>query len=138
MDLAIAWTQSNYQGRFIQVLINQGDGTFVDETKARIPSQVGFGDTGWWYKFIELTDADQDGDLDLLTHVWENSVVFENDGSAEFKPSTTLLPLPRTGWYWYALADVDGDGHKDLVANVPPLSGLYSAAFAVSLWSPCP
>jgi hypothetical protein len=138
LDLAISWTKYNYLGRYLQVLINQGDMTFSDETQTRIPSQGDFGETYLWFKFIELTDADQDGDLDLLTHVLEESVIYENDGSGVFEPSTSLLPNPSSGWYWYTLADVDGDGHRDFIADVPPANTDFSAAFAVGLWSPCP
>jgi hypothetical protein len=42
-----------------------------------------------------LTDADEDGDLDLLTHPdgHMKTAVYENDGSGNFNPSSTLLPI---------------------------------------------
>jgi len=120
------------------VLINQGDATFRDETQTRIPSQLEFGDTIYWFKFIELTDADEDGDLDLLTHTNgnEDQVVFENDGIGVFEPSRSLLPISPNGQY--TLADINGDGHKDIVMAVRSVTEGFPSAFAIGLRIVCP
>jgi hypothetical protein len=118
LDLLIAWTKGDpsYQGRYIQVLMNDGDATFTDETQARLPSQ-GFEDTNWWFKFIEITDADEDGDSDILTHAAMDQIIYANDGTGHFVISNSLIPIPPISTY--ALSDLDGDGHKDFVAFVP-------------------
>lgn len=118
LDLLISWTKGDpsYQGRYIQVLMNDGDATFTDDTEARLPPQS-FEDTYWWFKFVELTDADEDGDLDILTHVWMDQAVYLNDGAGNFAPSTSTLPILPISWY--GLADFDADGHEDLVSVAP-------------------
>jgi hypothetical protein len=136
MDLVLSWTKGDpfYQGRYIQVLINNGDATFTDETDARLPPQS-FEDTYWWFRAVELTDPDEDGDLDILTHVVMDQVVYENDGMGHFTVSNSLLPLPPIGHY--ALSDFDGDGHKDLIAIVPGASD-ETAAFSIAWRTSCP
>jgi hypothetical protein len=62
LDLVFSWTPEETAGRYLQVLINQGDATFIDESATRIPTQEGMQDSVYFFKFIELTDADEDGD----------------------------------------------------------------------------
>jgi len=135
LDLLISWTKGDpfYQGRYIQVLMNKGDATFLDETQARLPPQS-FEDTYWWYKSIDLADADEDGDLDILPWSWMDHMVYENDGAGRFKASSTLLPVPPISTY--SLTDFDGDGHKDLVSVVPSDTD-DSEAFSVAWRTTC-
>lgn len=135
-DLLISWTKGDpsYKGRYIQVLINDRDGMFSDKTLSRMPPQP-YVDTIWRFKFIELADVDEDEDLDILTHVFMDQAVYLNNGEGTFALSTSALPIPPISWY--ALADVDGDGHKDLVSSVPgTIEG--SEAFSVGRWLACP
>jgi len=120
-DLLISWTKGNpsYMGRYIQVLMNDHDGTFTDETQSRLPPPP-YLEANWWSKFTELVDVDEDGDLDILAHValyWAvaNQPVYLNDGAGHFAPSTSALPLLPNSLC--ALTDLDADGHRDLVCK---------------------
>jgi hypothetical protein len=122
-DLLIAWTKGDpfYMGRYIQVLINQGDGAFTDETQSRLPPQA-YVEEGSWFKFVELVDVDEDGDLDILTHVssywaYPDQPIYLNDGTGHFAPSASALPLLPLSWY--ALIDIDSDGHRDIISKGP-------------------
>ena len=94
-DLLFAFTHSSpfYEGRAIQVLINNGDGTFHDESAQRLGLQE---DTGNWIKYIRLADTNGDCNLDIFpafngTH--GNEVRnYTNDGTGHFTRQTTGLP----------------------------------------------
>jgi hypothetical protein len=86
-DLVMAATRGNpfYEGAWLQVLINNGDGTFRDETSARLPQDPS--NQNQWIAFPQLVDVNGDGKLDLLTTDGPNglSPAFLNDGSGNFK-----------------------------------------------------
>jgi len=68
-DLLILFTKrapNYYQGRWIQILINNGDGTFHDETSSRYP-QVDNNFT--WFISLQLLDIDGNGFLDVVGQV---------------------------------------------------------------------
>lgn len=118
MDLLIAFTKSNpfYVGRWIQVLINNGDGTFRDETAARLPQSD---NSANWIKFLELVDIDGDGNPDLATRLAEGNgespPFYLNDGNGVF----TALP-PGFGNIFqnlYVMLDIDGDGGRDFLTS---------------------
>jgi hypothetical protein len=89
-DLVMAETKGNpfYEGAWLQVLINNGDGTYHDETSTRLPQNAS--NTQQWIAFPQLVDVNGDGKLDLLTHFdgGTNAVssAFLNDGTGDFKP----------------------------------------------------
>jgi hypothetical protein len=77
-----------YLGANLQVLISNGDGTFRDETKARLPNEPGANVR--WIAFPQLIDLNGDGKLDLVTHLdgypTPPSPAYLNDGDGNFKP----------------------------------------------------
>ena len=87
-----------------------GDPRFVDVTRGAAPGLDETGlvtDAAW-------TDADSDGDLDLVVvGEWMPVTVWTNDGG-RFAPA----PIDGTAGIWggVAPADIDGDGDTDLVA----------------------
>ena len=85
--LANAPSDSSLTGAWLQVLINNGDGTFSDETSTRLAGQHDNSDH--WIAFPQLIDLNGDGKLDLLTHFDGSaglSPAFLNQGTGVFAP----------------------------------------------------
>jgi hypothetical protein len=101
--------------------LNNGDGTFTDATAA---SGVGIADrisVG-----AAFADVDNDGDVDLfVTTVKGGNVLFENDGSGNFKDISALAGVGHVGHSSGAVFfDYDNDGLLDLyVTNI----GMYTS-----------
>jgi hypothetical protein len=113
-DLFVVWTKQQpfYRGRWIQVLVNNGNGTFRDDTSAHLPQSDNLDQ---WFKFLVLSDADGDGDLDLFAKSsWWTvaSPLFVNGGDGRFSESGLGFVLGGM----HALLDVDKDGGRDLIA----------------------
>jgi len=103
------------------LFMNDGTGTFTDETDARIPA---FGNN---YEFAPI-DLDGDGFLDLVTindgvdtgrGLAEH--VFRNDGTGTFEDMTDAWwgPDANTGWddNGVVAIDVDSDGDADFLVG---------------------
>ena len=94
-DLLFAFTHSSpfYEGRAIQVLINNGDGTFHDESAQRLGLQE---DTGNWINYLRLADTNGDCSLDIFPAfngiTATKSATILNDGTGHFTRQTTGLP----------------------------------------------
>src|ERR1035437_6491237 len=121
MDVVLTET-SNYQDACIQILINDGNGNFTDQTTVRggnVLSQVG---GGRWYSWTFIIDVNGDGYPDLVLAPFSSTpqtpnLVLLNEGSGFFtstpvdffpinrgqggavKPASYLIPV-----------DVRGDG----------------------------
>jgi hypothetical protein len=104
-------------GRWIQILINKGDGTFRDQTQTRLPQRD---NSASWIKSIRLIDLNGDGALDMATAVvpssppWDEPPPFYlNDGRGNFTP---LPPGLNTGaGDAYNFIDASAHGESDLV-----------------------
>ncbi|MBM4063743.1 MAG: hypothetical protein FJ265_21985, partial [Planctomycetes bacterium] len=91
-----------------QVLLNDGNGLFVDATAGRLVSPA-VNDA----HAIALADLDGDGDLDLVVghEDYVGNRVYRNNGAAVFSDVTaTALPTPVFDTKNLVLADFDGDG----------------------------
>ncbi len=119
-DLILSTTKESpvYEGSYLQVLINNKNKEFFDETPKHFPSQ--YPRHKWAYR-IEKVDLDLDGDLDLialydLAESGNTQLIWINDGDGVF----SILPLnPNTRGTMIPI-DVDADGDMDfLVLNVP-------------------
>lgn len=123
-DLVLSIECSAHAG--FQVLINRGDGTFADGTLEWLPdglvqlSPIAANhiiDSGDMY----LQDFNGDGFPELLLNregaFWR---YFLNDGMRLVNASD-FLPFLRTGAF--AVADFDGDGHRDIVASTSDGAG---------------
>ena len=112
-DLIMVYTESSYIGRFFQVLINNRDGTFTDETARRLPdANEPEGSNGYHLNWL---DIDHDNDLDLVVKLWDDQrptpLLFINDNGF-FTEDTFELQWDTI---YYTFMDIDGDGGNDLV-----------------------
>ena len=118
-DLIIAFTNIYYQGRYLQILINNGDGMFRDETENRLPQT----DTQKeWIITIQLVDLDHNGDIDITTNTMGGESadlpIFLNDGNGFF--SSLSYTLPNFQAWQHVFVDLDGDGGLDIVSSATP------------------
>jgi hypothetical protein len=116
-DLVMASTKQNpfYIGANLQMLINNGDGTFRDETGVRLPHEPG--NNVRWIAFPELVDLNGDGKLDLVTHMdgypTAPSPAYLNDGNGNFTP----LNIPAyTRGTWAFVNDKPHQAARDVFA----------------------
>ena len=75
-------------------------------------------------------DYDGDGDNDLIvTGEWMKICIFRND-AGHFTNVTETAGLDETSGWWNCLriADIDGDGHPDIIAGNLGLNSLLIAS----------
>jgi hypothetical protein len=122
-DLLIVSTQfqPNYQGGSIQLLMNQRNGTFVDETVARLGNSATV-TTGIGWNTVQVLDMNGDGKPDIVATsefgrpgTSELSFMWINNGDGTFSPINvrTLSPAPIGK---LIAIDADADGKLDLVS----------------------
>jgi hypothetical protein len=98
------------------LFINNGDGTFTDESATRLPAITA--ET----RDVEFGDIDNDGDLDLyVSNVsffrslsTENQLLI-NDGTGVF--TQTELPATEGNNVDSDIMDLDGDGFMDIISS---------------------
>jgi hypothetical protein len=120
LDLILCGTQTApyYQGRFLQLLIANGDSTFRDETATRLQGTP-FATTGPWNRFVRIADFNGDGALDLITDSAQDytgvviDLIWLNDGSGHFTAVSSLALADRLGRV--DVIDIDDDGRPDLI-----------------------
>ena len=69
--------------------------------------------------YVNHSDLDNDGDIDLLTASWDDRIVwFRNDGQANFTFAQTIAFEPPFGNFQYVgSADLDNDGDFDVITG---------------------
>jgi hypothetical protein len=92
--------ESTYAENGLQILIQNQDGTFSDETSSRLIGFISDEDDNPdnyvdWIMFSDFYDIDQDGDLDILLH-WEGSWN-ENTGENPIAKDNNQLVLFNLG-----------------------------------------
>lgn len=94
LDLVLSQTAESpfYAGRGLQILIQQSNGAFVDESSARLP---GFDASAPWAMFVDDVDLNGDGHVDLLLNGSSLTApsAFMNAGNGVFLPAG-----PNTGF----------------------------------------
>jgi hypothetical protein len=123
LDLFKAEGTDSLDGRPNRLLINDGTGTFTDQTATRIFAPNGFNSTK-----ADFADVDGDGDLDVIIANVGPEQLLLNDGAGVFMDASAQLPPPVPLFSNISadarFADVDGDGDLDvLVSNEVPFPG---------------
>jgi hypothetical protein len=113
-DLLLNMTHNNpsYVGRAVQVLINNGDGTFHDES-SRLPINQS---SGTWAVYLHLFDSTGSCQLDVYPELVNDPTakLFVNDGSGNFTGNDPRTPSVRI----HAVPiDLTGNGIKSFVSN---------------------
>ncbi|MFD2366204.1 FG-GAP-like repeat-containing protein [Pseudoduganella sp. GCM10020061] len=126
-DLVVSATNGGshaefYKVPYLQLLVNEGNGVFRDETATRLPQSMEINSSSAnWYLSATAVDLNGDGFQDIVADgtASATSKVFMNDGHGNFTPGW------ESGGYSHILAvDVNGDGKMDLVES--SINGGYS------------
>ncbi len=94
-----------------RVYINNGTGTFADQTDARVGSITG------WFRGVEFGDVDRDGDWDMLLaqDFVKPALLFINDGTGTFtNESAQRMPVINLTSSRGQFGDIDNDGDLDI------------------------
>jgi hypothetical protein len=111
-DLFINYTKQEYYGRYIQILINNQDGTFRDETAARLPQSENYDP---WIVWVYLLDLDMDGHLDIVATPVSGSgpLFYLNIGDGTFRPLPNLFNI--SSGLLFTFLDIDQNGFLDVL-----------------------
>ncbi|MBC8505835.1 MAG: VCBS repeat-containing protein [Anaerolineales bacterium] len=118
-DLIVTYSIGWYVGKYFQILINNADGTFRDDTDERLPQEDNIEP---WLNEVLLYDLDKDGDLDLTTRTHREKPYtyrhpyYLNDGHGYYNQPDQLISFDGPSTKFYTLIDMDGDGGLDGIA----------------------
>jgi len=111
-DLFIVFTKENYVGRTIQILINNQDGTFRDETSTRLPQPD---NNDPWIIWLYLLDLDMDGHLDIVAAPMgdpQGPMFYLYNGDGTYSPLPNVFNIAPDNTFTFL--DVDRDGFLDV------------------------
>lgn len=116
MDLFLVETRNTYTGRYIQILINNGDGTFRDETSARLPQSDNYEP---WFIWVHLPDPDMDGYLDIVASPMgeQGPSFYLNNGNGTFHPLANVFNIGTGNLFTFL--DIDRNGFLDILWSYP-------------------
>jgi FG-GAP-like repeat len=135
LDIYIADGTASPAPRANKLYINDGGGSFSDESSTRLPNSTPANSTE-----VDFADADGDGDLDAIVANLGPEQLLLNDGSGYFiDASSTNLPAPLSLFNNISsearFIDVDNDGDKDiLVANENPFNPAVLGGVQNRIW----
>jgi FG-GAP-like repeat len=114
-------TNDPARGRFIQVLMGNGDGTFRDETATRLPQPDTHAASLDFILALDLADLDGDGAPDIFTQLLippggdpAYAGAYRHDGKGAFSPLPAGYPFLDLKYNVHALVDFSGTGRRDL------------------------
>jgi hypothetical protein len=109
------WIDNSAHDYLEQLLINDGQGHFTEETDMRVQGNaVGADDNG-----VVCADVDGDGDFDAVIVALGNAErVLINDGTGHFTALPGVFPTLAGSRLWMELGDVNGDGRLDAVTGL--------------------
>jgi len=118
-DLFMVFTKGSYVGRYIQILINNKDGTFSDETSTRLPQS---NNNNPWISFVNLLDLDKDGHHDIVAAPVGGSepLYYLNNGNGFFRPLPNVFNIGIDNLFTFL--DIDQDGFLDVLWSYPRCS----------------
>jgi len=132
-DLLIAYTSGpqtapdncsvgRVQGRYIQVLLGNGDGTFRDETASRLPKQDTHRASFDYIESLTLADLTGDGRPEIFTSLvvppWgdpTSASAYRNNGKGDFTPLPVGYPVLDSLSNVHAFLDFTGHGRRDVL-----------------------
>jgi hypothetical protein len=119
-DLVLVFTNEDYVGRYIQLLINQQDGTFRDETPSLLPQSD---NDDPWIKWVQLLDLDMDGYIDIVASPLgdQEPLFYLNDGHGLLRPLPNVFRIGTDNLFDFL--DLDGDGFLDVLWSYPGCYG---------------
>ena len=129
LDLLIVDTRNTNIGWYIQVLINNGDGTFRDETESRLP-QSGYNSPWMWR--VCLIDFNMDGHLDIVACPTEGSkgpLFYKNNGEGCFTKQSNIFNIEDTNLWTFL--DINRDGLLDVFWSYSKNGSLPEIHFTV-------
>jgi hypothetical protein len=97
-----------------RILINDGEGFFVDETESRLPVTE-------WSRCAEFADVDNDADFDVILAYEGRCGFLINDGLGFFDDQTDIRGPEFDFWgapNRIKAADMDNDGDEDLLVGI--------------------
>lgn len=112
---ATGFSEGYYKTAYIQLLVNKGNGVFIDDTEARLPQNVQSGFAPGWFYGLVAVDFNRDGYTDILASTGPGqgqSVVVMNQGDGKFKHTWSSEPGALS-----ITADVNEDGLMDLITQ---------------------
>jgi hypothetical protein len=125
------------------ILIGNGDGTLRLDSTLSIPSNLV--PQGAQLVFIAFADMNSDGHLDIVFSSSEGTLftAFGN-GSGQFENLVSFPAFGGESWLKGAtVADINGDGHPDIVLIDQPLvmlgvgDGTFTGAYTAGPWTGC-
>lgn len=104
----------NIGGNFTeQLLINDGNANFDDQTATRVSGNPSADDNG-----VVCIDIDHDGDFDaVVLSLGSPERLLENDGTGNFTYVAGKFPGSVDCTLWGEFGDLDGDGRTDLATG---------------------
>ncbi len=108
------WVDNMASGYNEMLMINDGSGSFTDETAQRVSGNDGGNDDNG----VVCIDADHDGDFDaIVISLFTAERYLQNDGAGNFTFVSGAFMGSGMSELWGEPGDVDGDGRLDLVTG---------------------